>query len=61
MKLRRSFKKMGEAFSIDPMKIKIEKERDPHRELTTSEELELYENEIKQLRINPQKLREEEA
>ena len=42
---------------IDLLEVKIAKERKIKRELTAVEEVELYENEIKKLRMDPQKLR----
>ena len=44
---------------IDPMKVKIEKKREIKREPTQEEELELLKQEIKKLRINPQKMKDE--
>lgn len=44
---------------IDLLDVKIAKEKEVGRELDSKEELELYENEIKKLRINPQKIRED--
>ena len=46
---------------IDLLDVKIAKEKELEKELTPAEELELYENEIKKLKINPEKLREEDA
>ena len=45
---------------IDLLDVKVAKEKELEKELTPVEELELYEKEIKKLRINPQKLKEEE-
>ena len=46
---------------IDLLEVKIAKEKQIKRELTPTEEVELYENEIKKLRIDPQKIREDES
>ena len=45
---------------IDLLEVKIAKEKQIKRELTPTEEVELYEDEIKKLRIDPQKIREDE-
>ena len=39
------------------MDVKVAKEKELGKELTPPQELELYESEIKKLRINPQRLR----
>lgn len=46
---------------IDLLEVKIAKEREIKRELMPAEEVEIYENEIKRLRIDPQKIREDES
>ena len=45
---------------IDLLDAKVAKERALGKDLTTAEELEAYESEIRKLRIDPQKLRKEE-
>jgi len=45
---------------IDLLDAKVAKERALGKDLTTAEELEAYENEIRKLRIDPQELRKEE-
>jgi predicted nucleic acid-binding Zn-ribbon protein len=45
---------------IDLLDAKVAKERALGKDLTTAEELETYENEIKKLKIDPQKLRKQE-
>ena len=42
---------------IDLLEVKIAKERKIKRELTSAEEVELYESEIRKLRVDPQRLR----
>lgn len=42
---------------IDLLEVKIAKEKEIRKELTPAEEVELYESEIRKLRINPQRLR----
>lgn len=44
---------------IDLLNVKVAKEKEIERELSPAEELTLYENEIKELRINPQNLNED--
>jgi hypothetical protein len=44
---------------IDLLDVKVAKERELGKELTPVEELQTYETEIKKLRINPQRLRED--
>ena len=44
---------------LDLLEVKIAKEKELEKELNPKEELGLYENEIKKLRINPQKMRDE--
>lgn len=46
---------------IDLLDAKVAKERTLGKDLTTAEELEAYESEIRKLKIDPQKLRKEEA
>ena len=45
---------------IDLLDAKVAKERALGKDLTTTEELEAYESEIRKLRIDPQKLRKQE-
>jgi hypothetical protein len=45
---------------IDLLDVKVAKERELQKELTPAEELSVYENEIKKLSINPQKLRQDQ-
>jgi hypothetical protein len=44
---------------IDLLDVKVAKEKELQKELTPAEELQTYESEIKKLRINPQRLRED--
>jgi hypothetical protein len=44
---------------IDLLDVKVAKEKELGKDLTPPQELELYESEIKKLRINPQRLRED--
>jgi hypothetical protein len=44
---------------IDLLDVKVVKERELGKDLTPAEDLQTYENEIKKLRINPQRLRED--
>jgi len=46
---------------IDLLDVKVAKEKDAGKELTPTEELAVYENEIKKLRIDPEKLRKQEG
>ena len=46
---------------IDLLDVKVAKEKDLRKQLSPPEELELYEKEIKKLRIDPQKIREDES
>jgi hypothetical protein len=43
---------------IDLLDVKVAKEKELGKDLTPPQELELYESEIKKLRIDPQRLRE---
>jgi hypothetical protein len=45
---------------IDLLDVKVAKEKKLGKDLTATEELETYENEIKKLKIDPQKLRKQE-
>ena len=45
---------------MDLLDVKVAREKELQKDLTPPEELELYESEIKKLRINPRKLRKEE-
>ena len=45
---------------IDLLDVKVAKEGELQKELTPAEELQTYENEIKKLKIDPQKLRKQE-
>lgn len=45
--------------SIDLIEVKVEKEKEFGRELSREEEIELFEGEIRKLRIEPQKFRDE--
>lgn len=45
---------------IDLLDVKVAKERELGKDLTPAEELNVYENEIKKLSINPQKFRQSE-
>jgi len=46
---------------IDLLDVKVAKEKELRKQLSSPEELELYENEIKKLRIDPQKIREDRS
>jgi len=46
---------------IDLLDVKVARERELGKDLTPVEELEAYESEIRKLRIDPQKLRKQEA
>jgi hypothetical protein len=46
-------------FGIDLLDVKVAKEKELEKELTPVEELRLYEGEIKKLRFDPEKLRED--
>ena len=46
---------------IDLLDVKVAKEKELEKELSPPEELELYESEIKKLRIDPQKIREDKS
>ena len=46
---------------IDLLEVKIAKEKQLEKELTPAEELRLYEDEIKKVRINPEKLKAEKG
>jgi integrase len=45
-----ALRRLAESFGIDPMKVRVEKQRKLGRELTSDEEIELIQNEIKKLR-----------
>ena len=47
-------------FGIDLLDVKVAKEKDLEKDLTPSEELRLYEDEIKKRRISPEKLGKDE-
>jgi hypothetical protein len=49
-----ALRRFAEAFGIDPMRIKIEREKELGRELNASEEIELIQNELKKLREGKQ-------
>jgi hypothetical protein len=44
---------------IDLLDVKVAKEKELGKDLTPAEELQTYENEIKKLSLNPQKLRQD--
>jgi len=48
-------------YGIDPMKVKIEKQKEWGRELNLDEEKEAIQEEIKKLQISPKKLKEDES
>jgi hypothetical protein len=45
---------------IDLLDVKVAKEKEFGKDLTTAEELEAYESEIRKLKIDPQRLRKDE-
>jgi hypothetical protein len=45
---------------IDLLDVKVAKEKEFGKDLTTAEELEAYESEIRKLRIDPQRIRKQE-
>jgi diphthamide synthase (EF-2-diphthine--ammonia ligase) len=45
-----AIRRFAEAFGIDPMKIKIEKERKIGRKISEEEEIQLLQNEIRKIR-----------
>jgi len=58
-----AIRKFAEAFGIDPMRIKIEKQKELGKELNADEEIELIQNEIKKMREgerDPQRIVKEE-
>jgi hypothetical protein len=58
-----AIRKFAEAFGIDPMRIRIEKQKELGKELNADEEIELIQNEIKKLREgerDPQRIVKEE-
>lgn len=48
-----AIRRFAEVFGIDPVGIKIEKERELGKELSSEEEIQLIQNGIKKLRENP--------
>lgn len=48
-----AIRKFAESFGIEPMRIRIEKQKELGRELTLDEEIKLLQNELKKLRNSP--------
>jgi len=58
-----ALRRLAQSFGIDPMKVRIEKQRELGREPTSEEEIEMIQNEIKRLRhgnSDPKKIVDED-